>query len=192
MKIIAVLGDFYHEEDVFSNALSEAVATIEDVDLIYARRQTIIEKLKEDPDLVILASENRLDPEEDEKEKWMSPAAEERITEYVRGGGNWFAWHSGLAGYEENDAFVSMLGGYFTKHPDTHVNVQYRYKDDHELSQRKKQFELKDDITLSKGSRQVLVFLNRHQNMGPSMLDGQEDTVRAKSAATSCRTIRKG
>ncbi|GEK90370.1 hypothetical protein SAMN04488100_1678 [Alkalibacterium putridalgicola] len=65
MKIVAVLGDFYHKESLLKNALSDAVREIEGIELVYASRLELVDKLREKPDLVIVASENRLDPERD-------------------------------------------------------------------------------------------------------------------------------
>lgn len=145
MKVFATLGDYYHKEENYKEALLSAVDSIEGLDIIYVNRENLIDRLSEKPDIVILASENRLNPNDDNVHTWLTESDDEKIIDYVKSGGNWFAWHSGLAGYEENDAFVSMLGGYFTQHPDEHVNVRYLYKDDHELSQGKDLFTIKDE-----------------------------------------------
>ncbi|SFC75570.1 Trehalose utilisation [Alkalibacterium subtropicum] len=145
MKIIAVLGDFYHKEYLLKNALSEAVREIEGIEVVYASRTELLDKLSEKPGLVIVASENRLDPEKNPDKQWMTESVERHITDYVKKGGNWFAWHSGLAGYEENGNYVSMLGGYFTHHPDDLVKVRYDYKDDHVLSHGKDVFAIRDE-----------------------------------------------
>lgn len=145
MKIVAVLGDFYHKESLLKNALSDAVREIEGIELVYASRLELVDKLREKPDLVIVASENRLDPERDPEQKWLTESVERQIIDYVKQGGNWFAWHSGLAGYEENKGYVSMLGGCFTHHPDDHLKVRYDYKNDHVLSHEKASFAIMDE-----------------------------------------------
>ncbi|SDK74101.1 hypothetical protein [Alkalibacterium thalassium] len=67
---------------------------------LYADRKELTEHLKDRPDLVILASENRLDPETDNREEWMTEFEEDKIVDYVKKGESWLVlafWISQLS-----------------------------------------------------------------------------------------------
>jgi len=169
MKVIATLGDYYHDESFYKEALSQATSGMEDIDLVYATRENLIDKLRDKPDLVILASENRLNPNEGDVRKWLTKKDELEIINYVNDGGSWFAWHSGLASYEGNSSYIGMLGGYFTHHPDQHVNVRYQFNEKHELSNGKESFEIMDEHYFIESNEEISIFLNSISEYGESV-----------------------
>lgn len=66
--------------------------------------------------LVILAKSNDLS--ENEKYGWMNEETENTIREYIRTGHGFLAIHSGIAEYDGNYIFRSLLGGIFDHHPE--------------------------------------------------------------------------
>lgn len=98
----------------------------------------------------------------------MDRSKEQKIIEYVRSGGNWLAWHSGLAGYEKCEDYVAMLGGYFAYHPEERVNVQYAYRKDHELSKGKENAEIKDEHYFIHRVEESSCFLQSSSTYGTS------------------------
>src|SRR5690554_2288137 len=107
MKVIAVVGDYYHKEFLYKNTLVEIFDKKEEVDLSFATRDSLLDELKNRPDLVILASENRLEPEKDETAFWLTEEGAKKIAAYVEDGGAWLAWHSGLAGYDKLPSYIT-------------------------------------------------------------------------------------
>lgn len=169
MNIIAVLGDYYHNKIQLEEALSRVISKIDDVDITYTSRESLIDELKNSPDLVILASENRLIPNEENPKQWMSEPAEAAIINYVNKGGAWLAWHSGLANYESNSSYVKMVGGYFTHHPETQAHVQYQYNNDHGLSNGKESFKIIDEHYFINHDKDISIFLNSSSENGESL-----------------------
>lgn len=169
MKVIAAVGDYYHDVDLFKKAFSNVLSNIADLDLEFVPREELIEKLEGKPDVVVLASENRLNPDEEEVNTWLTESDEMKITNYVNNGGSWFAWHSGLASYETNSSYIDMLGGHFTHHPDDHVNVRYDFKGDHELTKGKKSFEIIDEHYFIKSDKDISIFLTSTSEHGESV-----------------------
>ncbi|WP_241158354.1 ThuA domain-containing protein [Cohnella candidum] len=120
-RITAVVGDFYHSADEAGEALQQAIATwagASDVSLRFVEAGRLKEELAEKPDAVILFKEDRVAPQEDGNARWMAPEIASAIVDYVEQGGGWLAWHSGLASYDPDGAYVSMLRGYFLHHPE--------------------------------------------------------------------------
>jgi type 1 glutamine amidotransferase len=127
-KIIALVGDYYHNADVSSKALNAALQPMIDnneVELSYTTVNDFVDELTKQPDLVVLFKEDRLNPQDEIVNSWMTPAIGEAITQYVDGGGSWFAWHSGMASYDKDTAYINMLRGYFKYHPKLHQRVTY-------------------------------------------------------------------
>lgn len=169
MKIIAAVGDYYHDVDVFKEGLLKAVDGIADAHVLFVTRQELVDKLEQSPDIVILGSENRLNPDEEDVHTWLTESDEMKITNYVKKGGSWFAWHSGLASYETNSSYIEMLGGYFTHHPADHVNVHYDLQGDHELLEGEKSFEIIDEHYFIKSNNDISVFLSSTSDQGESI-----------------------
>ncbi|MFF2090618.1 ThuA domain-containing protein [Paenibacillus sp. NPDC058174] len=128
-KIAAVIGDYYHREDAIKSALMSALQVTfggkAAVDVWITDALELPQTLAKRPDAVVLFKENRVDPEGDREALWMNEAIAQSITAYVKQGGGWLAWHSGLASYPEDGAYVEMLRGSFASHPELHELVEY-------------------------------------------------------------------
>ncbi len=169
MRIIAVLGDYYHEEAPLREALSQVMNKLQGVELIYSIRKDLKTHLKTNPELVILGSENRIDPTVEEPNEWMRDLDEISIIEYVENGGSWLAWHSGLASYENNASYTDMIGGYFKRHPEKHVTVRYQYRENHDLGKGEDGFSITDEHYFIEQSEGVSVFLESISEHGESV-----------------------
>jgi type 1 glutamine amidotransferase len=124
-RILAVLGDYYHNEKYLLKSLENAVQSLNGVTVAFTSVFNLVENLQSKPDVVILSAENRLNPVEQAVKTWMDADAEKAICNYVNEGGGWIAWHSGLASYVERKEYTSMLRGYFKYHPPKHAIVTY-------------------------------------------------------------------
>ncbi|MBW5447470.1 trehalose utilization [Cohnella sp. CFH 77786] len=127
-RVAAVVGDYYHRAEESGEALQQALRTwagASDVSLRFVDAGRIPVALAETPDAVVLFKEDRVAPQEDENARWMTAAIAEAIAKYVEQGGGWLAWHSGLASYEPEGTYVSMLRGRFLFHPALHQTVRY-------------------------------------------------------------------
>jgi type 1 glutamine amidotransferase len=127
-KVVAIVGDFYHDVDLAKESLLTALSSfIEEkrIELKFALVTQISEELMSRPDLVILFAEDRIDPQVNPDLKWMTKDVSDQIVSYVEQGGAWFGWHSGLASYDEESSYVGMLRGYFLSHPKDNQPVTY-------------------------------------------------------------------
>lgn len=127
-RVLAVLGDFYHDAELAKQALlkvAEPFVGEGGVKVSFADWSQLDERLDEQPDLVVLFTENRTAPQTDETQCWMTADIERKIEQYVSGGGAWLAWHSGMASYPEDGAYANMLKGAFISHPEQHAPVTY-------------------------------------------------------------------
>jgi len=125
--ITAIIGDYYHKKADIAASLEAAITAhglADSIKIEYAAYDELSAKLKQRPQAVILFMENRLNPGKSEL-TWMTREIAESIVNYVRQGGNWFAWHSGLASFEKVSDYVTMLRGYFLTHPEEHSIVTY-------------------------------------------------------------------
>ncbi|RXI96662.1 trehalose utilization [Anaerobacillus alkaliphilus] len=129
IRIVAVLGDYYHREEWSVESIKQAVRDHFENDQVVVENISVTElatSLLTKPDAVILFKENRVNPEAEKVETWMDPLTEKIICEYVKNGGSWIAWHSGLASYPTQGDYLSMTRGYFIRHPEIHQLVNYR------------------------------------------------------------------
>jgi type 1 glutamine amidotransferase len=127
-KVVAIVGDFYHDVDLAKESLLEALSPLieeKKIELKFALVTDIAEELKSQPDMVVLFAEDRLDPQGDPDAKWMTEEVSDQIVHYVENGGAWFGWHSGLASYDVKSSYVGMLRGYFLSHPNQNKPVRY-------------------------------------------------------------------
>src|SRR5690606_12879258 len=116
IKIFAALGDFYHDEAMCRRALDSAIKKLDqDIMVEYIHENDLINRLQENPDLVVLYKLNKLNPTDPQSPIWMGEKEASIISAYVEKGGAWFAWHSGLASYEVK-TYINMLKGYFQYH----------------------------------------------------------------------------
>jgi len=128
VKLLAVLGDYYHPEEWAKESLEHALQSlpsVENIQIDYCGYDSLQAALTQQPDGVILFKENRLNPTDEIVEEWMTDEMASNIASYVKNGGGWLAWHSGLASYPENGSYTKMLKGYFLHHPNQHQVVQY-------------------------------------------------------------------
>lgn len=147
MRIVAVLGDFYHEQDALKKSLESVLEKFEgrEIALDYVDRDALADYLTAEVDLVILGAENRLNPEDDHVKTWMTEEVSERIADYVSGGGAWLAWHAGMASYDDQPVYIDMLKGSFDYHPDDHQEVTYTLSANEVATLDKEQFSFLDE-----------------------------------------------
>lgn len=128
-KIYALLGDYYHDHDLILSTLQSAIESVGvDIELHDIDTKDLSSALASRPDLVILNKENRINPTDPNVNLWMTPDLETQITDYVRCGGSWLAWHAGLASYPEEGPFGTMLKGMFKFHPRINKPVTYNFR----------------------------------------------------------------
>lgn len=128
-KILTILGDFYHSHDMAYNAMLKAVEILKnasgsEIELVDTSVERLGEALKQKFDLIVLYKENRINPTDEIVYNWMDSEIEQQIIQYIRNGGSWFAWHAGLASYDDNELYINMLKGCFDYHPNER-NVKY-------------------------------------------------------------------
>ncbi len=127
-RIVAVLGDYYHSRENSKAALDQALNLLnkeETVECAEIQTSQLIKELEKQPDAVILFKEDRLNPNDENVDTWMTEEIGQAIAQYVNHGGGFLAWHSGLASYSPESTFVQMLKGYFEYHPVNHAQVKY-------------------------------------------------------------------
>lgn len=128
-RIVAIVGDYYHREELIVESLKLTIRDHFEEDEVVIEFSTVDElahSLRTSPDAVILSKENRVNPEAENVDTWMNPTIEKLICNYVRQGGGWISWHSGLASYTDSKDFLEMTRGYFIHHPEAHQLVSYR------------------------------------------------------------------
>lgn len=144
VKIIALLGDYWHKAEDAEAGLEAALARFsadEDIDLQYVHHEEVSEALKAGPDLFINAKMDPLNPKDDEVITWLTEELDQQIVRYVKNGGSLLAWHAGMAGYSNESSYIQMLRGAFDYHPPGLQQVTYQYKEDSRL----KEFTLSDE-----------------------------------------------
>ena len=127
MKTIhAFVGDFYHNHDVTYNALVRYTAELGTVRVVRHFIDDIASVIASNPDAILIAREDRLNPEEDtEPNTWLTPVLDDAIEAYVAGGGRFLALHAGIASYPETSKYVGVTKGYFVSHPPGTCQVRY-------------------------------------------------------------------
>ncbi|HOJ92302.1 MAG TPA: ThuA domain-containing protein [Dictyoglomaceae bacterium] len=127
-KITALLGDFYHPEEYFKEALDYVVndEALKDVKLSCINISEFLSNIQEKPNMIIIGRENKIEPTKEDSEIWMNSEIEVAILNYVKDGGIIFAWHSGLASYDPEGIYVKdILRGYFKYHPEKKMVKYY-------------------------------------------------------------------
>ncbi|GGE28761.1 hypothetical protein GCM10011391_04170 [Pullulanibacillus camelliae] len=145
-KVFTMLGDYYHPYEWVKAALDKATESIEeDIEWIEIPTNELASRLRDTvPAAVILFKENRVNPQAEHVEHWMTAEIEEVIIDYVSKGGAWLAWHAGLASYPEAGSYVEMLKGYFEYHPVEHPMVSYQSVEN-QIVRTSHDFEIKDE-----------------------------------------------
>lgn len=147
-RILMIAGDYYHDAGLARQSwerVAEPYVRNGQIQFAYAGVEQLQQELNKRPDLVVLFAENRLNPEAEPAKCWMTDQAAEQIEEYVADGGAWLAWHSGLASYPEDGAYVRMLRGRFLMHPEQHSIVTYTPLDGTELGDLGEAFSFMDE-----------------------------------------------
>ncbi|WP_453993709.1 ThuA domain-containing protein [Bacillus nitroreducens] len=127
-RIVVLLGDYYHSYEHSKASVNRALELLnakEKFELIEIQSDQLTKELERQPDAVILFKENRVNPTDKKVENWMTEEISQAICQYVKRGGGWLAWHSGLASYSVEGAYIEMLRGYFEYHPENHSLVKY-------------------------------------------------------------------
>jgi type 1 glutamine amidotransferase len=135
-SILAIVGDYYHPREAALQSLEQALdkhISNGKMELATCNPNRLLEKLAGKPDVVVLFSENRINPADHPVDTWMTEEIPDAITQYVENGGRWLAWHSGLASYAINGKYTQMLRGYFKYHPKQHQLVRYTNTKDNEI-----------------------------------------------------------
>ena len=127
MTIYSFLGDFYHEHDHSYPSVKKAVEA-NNAALADCKLAEISAVIDQNPAAIILGCENRINPEDDIVNFWLTSALDEKITAYVRNGGLLVVLHAALASYPEDSKYVDMVKGYFISHPEEHCKVRYMGK----------------------------------------------------------------
>ncbi|MGM0876536.1 MAG: ThuA domain-containing protein [Bacillota bacterium] len=148
-RILAILGDYYHKEELLSQSLDNAVQKVRDkgeqIEVEYITENQLVEKLQLQPAAVVLSKANKLNPTDRQVKNWMDKNCANAICQYVKNGGGWFAWHSGLSSYENLNDYYSMVRGKFDYHPTEHRVVTYSPKSNPSFLPIKVHFEMVDE-----------------------------------------------
>lgn len=116
--IVAVPGDYWHSREMIEEALQAAERRLGNVRIQSVDTENeLLEQLARRPAAVIIYRCRTLNGPDEEPKVWLSSAGEQAIVQYVANGGSILAWHSGLAFYEKESAYVEMLRGRFLHHP---------------------------------------------------------------------------
>ncbi|SFL65900.1 Trehalose utilisation [Paenibacillus sp. 1_12] len=128
-SIYAIVGDYYHAEEPIRQSLNLAMKPLIDsgsYTLEYISAEELMERLATKPAAVILFKEDRINPKDEIIQSWLTEDISAAIVRYVEEGGGFLNWHSGLASYPPDSAFVNMLRGYFISHPPKNQVVRYQ------------------------------------------------------------------
>ena len=128
MKAYSILGDFYHKHDFVYPSVQKA-ADLAGVTLVDCPVTEIEKAIDANPEIIIMACENRVNPEDEKIDLWLTDEIDEKITSYVKNGGSFIAIHAALASYPTDSKYIDMVKGYFVDHPPEHYNVRYTSKE---------------------------------------------------------------
>lgn len=129
-NIYAFAGDFYHNKDNLEVALTKAAQKGDFI--IHTKDLTdkeVADALKQQPDVIVIGGEDRISPESDPTNTWLTPETDKALETYVKEGGGLMVVHSGLASYPSDSYYRYMTKGHFIAHPPEHVMVRYHSVD---------------------------------------------------------------
>lgn len=128
-RVLAIVGDYYHPEEKIKETLELVLKNTYRIE--YASTNNFSMLIREDPYLVIIGRENKLNPQDENSLTWMDNKIENLLIAYVSNGGKLLVLHSGLASYDVNGKYVRELTrGYFKYHPERKMVKYYgRYPD---------------------------------------------------------------
>ncbi|MEJ6950436.1 ThuA domain-containing protein [Natronospora cellulosivora (SeqCode)] len=120
-KILALLGDFYHPADYYTEGLQNILSKDFNLQIESDYKKVDWDNLN-DYNLFILAASGKLNPEKSD-EIWMTEEHERKIESFLETGASLFVLHSGLAGYNTNSLIREICKGHFLHHPEEHPNI---------------------------------------------------------------------
>ena len=124
--IYSFLGDYYHKHENIYPSIKKAAElaeeTLNDCQCI-SELGDVIDK---NPAVIIMARENRINPQDEAVKVWLTPELDEKITAYVKNGGSFIGIHTAIASYPADSEYTKMLKGSFVSHPEEHYCVQYK------------------------------------------------------------------
>ena len=131
-KVFAFLGDFYHQREPLELAVQTAVRGVGDVEIAFQlpTSESMNHALDQNPMMIILGAENRINPEDEIVRNWLTDELDNRLEAYVAAGGSLLVLHSGLASYPPDSKYRKMIKGEFLSHPPEHCQVRYYSEDD--------------------------------------------------------------
>jgi len=122
--IFGMIGDFYHPRENAIDAVKKAVE-LNGAILIEGGTSEVGSALDTNPDALIIYRENRVNPEAETVDMWLTDEIDEKITTYVKNGGRIIAMHTAIASYPEDSKYIDMVKGYFVEHPVPHYMTRY-------------------------------------------------------------------
>lgn len=123
-KVLAIVGDYYHPEEKIKKTLDFVLEDIYKIN--YASINTFSTLIRENPYLVIIGRENKLNPQDENSLTWMDEKIENLLVDYVSNGGKLLVLHSGLASYDVEGKYVKELTkGYFKYHSERKMVKYY-------------------------------------------------------------------
>ena len=130
-KIFAFLGDFYHQLSTMEQAIETAVSRFTDVNLKcqLPTAENVSQALEQNPEIIIIGAENRINPEDEVVQYWLTDEIDDKLEAYVASGGSLIVLHSGLASYPTDSKYRRMIKGEFLSHPSEHCKVRYLNQD---------------------------------------------------------------
>jgi len=141
VKIVALVGDYWHDEASVRAGLEAAIIRLsykDEIELQYISYQEVSPVIDNQPDLIINTKMNKLNPKDEQVFTWLTEELDKKIELYVKAGGSFLAWHAGLAGYPSESHYTQMLRGAFDYHPPGLRDVTY--------IQKEKTFNLSDEL----------------------------------------------
>jgi len=136
ISVLAIIGDYYHPKEAILQSLEQSLFSNNingEIQLDLCKPDQLLKKLSARPDAVVLFTEDRVNPTDKKIYTWMTEEIANEISQYVKNGGSWLAWHSGLSSYSIDSNYTKMLRGYFEYHPDKHQVVSYKSTSDNDI-----------------------------------------------------------
>lgn len=141
MRALVLCDDYWHPARTARAGLAPLAAQGFAFDWLEDGNAWATEGLADYP-VVILTKANNVTAAD--RTPWMTPAIEEALRAYVRGGGGLLAIHSGTVGYAETPTLLNLLGGVFVQHP-PQCPVTIAPQGDHPLTIGIDPFTIKDE-----------------------------------------------
>lgn len=151
-RALVIAGDFYHDSKGLKNFISEAGGAGIQWDWSDFPPEIDLSSFKTgaaaDYDLVIIASENRINPETGH-DLWMDKEFAASLSNWVEGGGGFISLHTGMASYNNIPEYENLVGGRFEYHPKEHPEfsiIPVEGERSHPLLKGIHRFSIKDEL----------------------------------------------